>query len=285
MYIYEQKYLITLAQTNAAAFGYQSISGYYENMRLLPYGLMVVSNGSLYGVANLYSGQNVIGLKYTDMVFAQNVKEFFVKTYANNEESIGIINVQGTQVVSPRNYDDIQVLSDKQGLYLVEKDGEYGVLDRSGEVVVHCEYDSIGIPEDLLTTFKFSVEDNKYMLLDDKFVVQKIKNNKKYYILLDEVQMMKNFEDVLTIEFDDLELSNSMTRDVRAIVMKQEINGTIKFGLYDAESKKLVLPCSCERIYSITSKGKTEYYIEFQAQRIKLADQLAAYPDIFDKTN
>ena len=130
MYIYDQNFLINLARTNASQFGFQSISGIYENMRALSYGMMVVSNGSLYGVVNLYNGADIIGLKYTDMIFSQNVKEFFVKTVVDGENSVGIIDNSGKLVVSPKNYNDIQVLSDELGLYLVDKNEDYGVLNR-----------------------------------------------------------------------------------------------------------------------------------------------------------
>ena len=300
MYIYEQKFLTTLAQTNAAAFGYQSISGIYENMRLLPYGMMVVSNGSLYGVVDLYGGQGVIGLKYTDMVFSQNVKEFFVKTFVNNEESIGIINLQGTQVVPPKNYSNIQVLSDTLGLYLVEKNHEYGVLNRNGEVVVHCEYDKIGIPEDVLTGFNFSVENNKYLLFDNTIVVEddgkcgfynidgeqtlKTAYTGLGYLVSVDKDSPKNAEDVLTIEYEGLKLSDGTTRDVKAIIIQlSDGNGTIKYGVYDSESENLILPCSYDRIFSTTSKGVTEYYIDWQGTVVKFSDQIAAYPEIFEK--
>lgn len=300
MYIYEQKFLITLAQQNAANFGYTEISGIYENMRLLPYGMMVVSNGSFYGVSNLYSNNTVIGLKYTDMVFAQNVKEFFVKTVAGGEETVGIINANGDQVVPPRNYSNIQVLSDELGLYLVEKDGQYGVLDRKGEVVVHCEYDSIGIPENVLTAFNFSVEDNKYILFDNTIVVEKDGKYGFYnvdgdqtlvtayaglgYVVEEDEDSVRNSEDVLTIELEDLKLSDGTTRDVKAIIIKQETADGIKYGVFDSESGKLILG-NYDRIYGITSKGNTEYYIEFQGQRAKFADQLAAYPYIFEQNS
>ena len=88
------------------------------------------------------------------------LKSSLLKLYLA-EESVGIINLQGVQVVEPKKYSKIQVLSDELGLYLVQKNGKYGVLNRSGDIVVHCEYDSIGIPEKLLETFEFSIEDNK----------------------------------------------------------------------------------------------------------------------------
>lgn len=299
MYLYEQKYLISLAQTNAAAFGYQSISGIYENMRLLPYGLMCVSKGSLYGIVDLYGGSSIIGLKYTDMVFAQNVKEFFVKTFANNEESVGIIDMQGKQVVSPKNYNSIQILSDELGLYLVEKNGDYGVLNRAGKTIIHCEYKKIGIPDSILSTFDFKAEDNRYLLFNNTILVEK---DGKYgifntegtaieapayvgvgYIASEDKDADKNAENVLTIELEDLELIDGTKRNVKAIIIQQSVEGSIKYGVYDAESEKMILPCIYDRIYGITSRGDTEYYIELQDSKAKFSDQLAAYPQIFEK--
>lgn len=304
MYIYDQNFLIALAQTNAAQFGFQSISGIYENMRVLSYGMMVVSNGSLYGVVNLYNGSDVIGLKYTDMIFAQNVKEFFVKTNVNDEETVGIIDINGGIVVSPKNYSNIQILSDELGLYLVDKDGQYGVLNRKGDVIVHCEYDNIGIPENLLTMFDFSVEENKYLLFNDTIVVQ---SGDKYGIY--DIEGNQNLatafvglgyiaeasgtsggnknvdrspEDVLTIEIDGLQLKDGSTRDIKAIVVQQSINDTVMYGLYDSESKKLLLPCSCDRIYGKTSKGETEYYVEAQGQTYNLKEHLSDFPEYFE---
>ena len=302
MYIFNQEYLIAVARQNAAAYGYTQISGIYENMRLLPYGRMVVKKGDNYGVVDLWRGGEYIGFKYTDMIFAQNVKEFFVKTYAAGEESIGIINIEGKQVVEPKKYSNIQILSDDLGLYLVEKGGEYGVLNREGEVIVHCEYDNIGIPEDIWETFEFTIEDNKYLIFDDTIIVEA---DKKYglfdtngeqtlqaaylgfgYIAADDKDAVKNAEDVLTIEINDLKLSdgNGTTRNVRAIIVKQPVDGATKYGVYDAESKKLILPCIYDRIYSMTSRGNTEYYIEFRGQTAKFSDQLANNPTIFEKS-
>ena len=299
MYIYEQKFLINTAQANAAEFGYQNISGIYENMRLLSYGMMVVNNGSLYGVVNLYNNQSIIGMKYTDMVFAQNTKEFFVKTLSSGEESVGIINIQGGQVVPPRNYSNISVLSGDLGLYLVEKDGEYGVLDKFGEIILHCEYDSIGMPESLLTEFQYSVEDNKYLLFDEAIVVEdngyyglySIEGDKLFdptsytgfgYIVENDSEAARNSEDVLTIEIDSLKFSDGKTRDIKAIVINQETDSGTQYHIYDIESRKLIL-ASAERIYGITSRGVTKYYIQFpQKDADNLEELLAKHPEAFE---
>lgn len=299
MYIYDQEYLINKAGVNAAQYGFQSLSGIYENMRALAYGMMVVSDGQNYGVVNLDNGSDIIGLKYSDMIFAQNSKEFFVKTNNNDEESVGIISVNGSTVVPPKNYSNIQILSDELGLYLVEKDEQYGVLDKDGEVVVHCEYDSVGIPEDVLTEFEFSAGSNKYVLFDDTIIVDAGGKYGIYdtdgtqtlatafaglgFVVDDDTKSeVKNAEKAFTIELDDLELSDGTTRDVKAIVLQQEIDGGIKYGLYDSVSKKLILQCYFDRIYGVTSRGNTEYYYEFQGETGKLSELLSQSPEYFE---
>lgn len=292
MYIYDQGYLINLAQINATQFGFQSLSGIYENMRALGYGMMVVSDGSLYGVVDLYNGSDIIGLKYTDMVFAQNSKEFFVKTTNNEEESVGIVDINGSTVVSPKNYDNIQILNDELGLYLVEKNEKYGVLDRQGEVVVHCEYDSIGIPESILTEFDFPADANKYLLFDNTIIVESDGKYGAYdidgtqtvetafdglgFVIDEETQgELKNVEKLLSMEIKELKIRDGSTKDIQGIVFHREIDGQQKYGLYDAVSKILILQCSFDRIYSTTTKGDTEYYVELQGETANLKDQLA----------
>ena len=163
---------------------------------------------------------------------------------------------------------------------------------------MHCEYDSIGLPEELLETFEFSADDNKYMLFDntiiveddDRYGVYNIEGEQIFkasflglgYLVSNDKDSVKNSEDVLTIEIENLELSDGTTRNVKAVVMQQEVDGDIKYGVYDAESEKLILPCTYDRIYSITSKGQTEYYIELQNQRFKFTDLLVENPYIFD---
>ena len=298
MYIYDQKFLVNLAQVKAAEYGYQSVSGIYENMRALGYGMMCVSNGSMYGVVNIDTGANILGLKYNDMVFAQNVKEFFVKTVTGDEETIGIINLNGNTVVQPKNYDNLQILSDSLGLYLVEKDGKYGVLSREGEVVVECEYDSIGLPEDVINDFNFSIETNKYILYDNSIVIEVDGKYGLYdidgdltlqpgfegfgYVAKDDDNSERSFEDTLTIEFRDLKCSDGITRDVKAIVLKYiDGDGNIKYGLYDAESK-MEIYAACDRIYGVTDKGETKYYFGVGKQSFNLKDDMVqAASEIF----
>lgn len=267
MRIDEMNYLANIARQKAFEYGYNSISGTYENLRALAYGIMVVNQNGKYGAVALYTNQNILGFKYNDMVFCQNVKEFFVKA----EGTIGIIAVDGKVVISPKNYDNISVLSDKLGLYLIEDNGLYGVLNRDGDVVVYAEYDSIGLPEETIENFKC---DNRYLLYDNTIVVEldgkygffNLKGDRRLAISHEEIgcisEETSNEDSVLTIE-SKIKLEDGKNGVVKGIVIgRPDLNGDMAYGIYDAIQERLIIPCNFSRIYSTTKDGVTTYYME-----------------------
>lgn len=299
MYIYEQEYMANLARTNAYNWGYTSLSGVYENIRALSYGMMVVEKNGTYGVVSVWDNSSILGFKYTDMTFNQNVKEFFVKTKSSTEETVGLVAADGNVIISPKKYENISILSDELGLYLVEKDDKYGVLNRNGEIVVHAEFDSIGLPDGLAEVYGYTSEDNKYLIYNNTIVVE---NNGKYGFynlegkevlepaydgvgyttsigVVDDEQSSsssKNQESVLTIK-SEIELDNGQTGLVNGIVVQYNRDNDSWYGVYDAISEKLIVPCGCSKIYSITKSGKQTYYMEFNGEQIEFNSYAKAY--------
>lgn len=330
MYIYDLNYLIQTGLQSAANFGYSSISGTYENLRALAYGMLVaIDNSGRYGVVNLNTGDTLLGFKYSDMVFNQNVKEFMVKA---SDNTVGIVSYDGTVIISPKNYDSISVLSDELGLYLIEQDLKYGVMNREGKTVVYPEYDSIGLSDEAVYVFDYRPEDNKYVLFDNTIVVE---SDGKYgfYNLDGDNVLSVNFQNVGYIsDVDSLAFENSLEGssssssnsssnsnssrsnssnsnttsnsstsstssasegnsvltidlkidlgdgtegDVEGIVVEQtSLNGEPAYGVYDAIQEKLIIPCGCTRIYSITRSGVTTYYLEYNGQQIEFENYI-----------
>lgn len=298
MFIYSQNYLINLASQKAIEYGYSSLSGVYENIRALAYGMMIVNRNNAYGVINIYTGEQILGLKYTDITFAQNVKEFFVKAIDNSgDETVGIVSDTGKIIISPKSYENISILSDELGLYLVENNKKYGVLDRQGEIIIHDEYDSIGLPESIITGYDFPADASKYLLFNNTIVVEKSGKYGLYNLEGDltldtsyygfgynaslDSEAAKNSDSLITIELNDVELSNGDKKDVQAIVVQYERDGIIRYGIYDAISEKLIIPCGCERIYKTISLGETKYLLEFQGEIIDLIEYFYQHPEIF----
>ena len=314
MYIYDLNYLIQVALQNAPSFGYSSISGTYENLRALSYGMLVaIDNSGRYGVINLTSGETLLGFKYSEMIFNQNVKEFFVKA---SDDTVGIVADDGTVIISPKNYDNISVLSDTLGLYLIEQDLQYGVMNREGDTVVYPEYDSIGLSDEAVYVFDYNAEDNRYVLFDNTIIVE-VGDEYGLYNLegdnvlsvnfqgigyiseIDETAYENSLEEssssgsasssvssdsetsttssegnsVLTI---DIEVDDDGTRgEVKGIIVEQTaLNGEPAYGVYDAIQERLIIPCGCTRIYSITRSGVTTYYLEYNGEQLEFEDYI-----------
>ena len=307
MYIYDMNYLIQVALQNSTSFGYPSISGTYENLRALPYGMLVaIDNSGRYGVINLTSGETLLGFKYSEMVFNQNVKEFLVKA---PDDTVGIVAEDGTVIISPKNYDDISVLSDALGLYLIEDDLQYGVMNREGDTIVYPEYDSIGLSDEAVYVFDYTAENNRYVLFGNTIIVE---SDDKYgfYNLEGDNVLSVNFQGIGYIsESDEIAYENSLDEsssnsnsnsdsedsetsttvvegnsvltidievdddgtkgEVKAIIVEQTgLNGEPAYGVYDAIQERLIIPCGCSRIYSITRSGVTTYYLEYNGQQL-----------------
>ena len=86
----------SVSKTVAEA-GYNTISGVYENIRAIPYGLVVVGNDNLYGVIDLaQKGKEILSVKYENLEFIQNSQEFFMSA----DSTVGLLDRNGTIVFS-----------------------------------------------------------------------------------------------------------------------------------------------------------------------------------------
>lgn len=162
---YSLEYMITAAKSIVGKAGYTEMSGYYENLKSVLYGYAIVGNGSakekkesLYGVISLKDGKEIISVKYDDIKFVQNVREFYV-TVSNG--TMGILADDGSTVIAPSEYEDISLLDDENQLYLVKKEEEYGVVNRTGKRIIYAENDEIGL--DVSKFDLIEIENNKLL--------------------------------------------------------------------------------------------------------------------------
>ena len=306
LYIYDFNYLISLATVKAPEYGFSRISGEYENLRALAYGMMVViGRDDSYGVVGLYDKNAYnIPAQYSRIVFSQNVKEFLV----SDGRKVGILNANGEIVIDIKNnYESISVLSDRLGLYLVSEDEKYGVLNRNGKEIVFVEYDSIGITNEILEEFNIKTDDLNYIPYDTMIVAEDAGKYGIYDIHkglmleaeytaigcipknLDRNSIDKNDPDAdMITEIDDAEkvlLIDIELEDgtgVKGIVVKKYVStiGAERYGIYDSITGRLIIPCACTQIYCITERGKTNYYMEFNGEQLELLQYLEEHPEI-----
>lgn len=255
--------------------GYASISGVYENIKAIPYGLVVVGDGTSFGVIDLSKrGEEILSIKYENLEFIQNTQEFFMSA----DSTVGLLDKTGKTIIKPMEYDEISVLDELKQLYLVKKDSKYGVLNRNGDIVVHVDYDRIGIKN--IEEFGNNVEQvrNKDLLFDECIVVSL---DSKYGMFdINGKELLKpNYE---TLGYKTASTDISGENSVLVIPEETGIKGIVVcyngfYGIFDANVKKLIIPCACTRIYSTTMAGTTTYYMEFNGEQMELNNYLVTY--------
>lgn len=294
--IYSLEYVIQNSKATIAKLEYNQISGYYENLRGLLYGYAIVGNGTtaedgseekpstLFGVINLQDGKETISVKYSDIKFIQNSKEFYVTTSTGSEDSkdgikkMGILSADGGTILQPK-YEEISILDAENQLYLVKQDDKYGVINRTGEEVVYVEYDEIGYD---ITDFKNEDIENPALLFGKVIPVKGLSDEGllKYglYNLEGDLVLSVSYDSLGYKVLDD---ERASTRESNLLLIPQSvgINGIVVcldglYGIFDVNKEELILPCAYSKIYSITRAGVTTYYAEFNGQQIELSQYL-----------
>lgn len=292
--------------TNA---GYAEVSNLYENLTAISDNMLVVGDGTQYGVISLEDGKEIISLKYDKIVYRQNTEEFFVMA----ENSVGIVDKEGKTIIKPTEYDSIASLDELNKLYLVEKNDKYGVINREGEVVVYAEYDSIGLENqeefssENIRNFSLLFEDCIPVNYDGKVGIIDIDGNERLKCVYDSLGYVRSTTTKKSEnkENDDEEEENRNSNTVANNTTNQiantaqnntatafnEYNSVLTipksvgikgivvnlnglYGIFDAEVKRLIIPCACSKIYSKTKSGVTKYYLEYNEQELDLENYL-----------
>ncbi len=301
--IYSFHSMLRSATQIATNLGYSVVSNTYENLTAMVDNMLVVGDGSNFGVVSLENGQEVIGLKYKEIVYMQNDKEFLVRV----DGTVGTIAADGTTIIQPTRYDNISKLDEIHKLYLVEKGKKYGVLNGEGEVIVSAEYDGIGIEnkeefeEEEIRNFNLLFDKCIPVTLGDKMGMIDITGEEKLKCTYDAFGYVPNSvanhdsekeEEPKEIDEDEEEeqtnlvenskTKNSATTDGQSVLTIPEqigIQGIVVnigglYGIYDAQAERLIIPCVCSKIYARTKSGVTTYYLEYNDEEIELESYL-----------
>lgn len=274
---YSFEAILEAAKARVEKSQYTTVSGYYENLRSVIYGLAVVGTNEknpdegLYGVISLSDLKEVIGPKYDQIEFVQNTKEFYI-TVANGTK--GILAADGSTVIKQSEYKDIKLLDEENKVYLVEKDGEYGVLDRLGKVIIHAENDKIGYD---IKDFTVEDIDNPALLFKKCIPVEK---DGKYGLYNLEGEVLLNIvNDALGCVSNQGAQTSGNKQNVLIIPSEVGINGIVYnfngyYGIYDVNEEKPVIPPACESVYAITKSGETIYYFDYNGVTFDLKQYL-----------
>lgn len=228
----------------------------FNNKKALRYDLVVVKNSEGYYGVSSTAGQEVIGTKYTSLVFKEDSREFTVTT---NEGKMGILSADGTTKIEP-NYTEIKQISKDLNYYLVSNNNRYGVINQNGNTVIFLEYDKIGIDEN---SFNANGIENPYILFDKCIPVQQNGKWRLFDISGNQIGNMEYDEIGCTVGSE----SNRSTNNVLIVPQYEAIVVGVndEYGIISTTGEQYV-PIMLDSVYSITSSGEEIYYMTFTMQ-------------------
>lgn len=278
--IYTLPYLVKNYSAQFKKLGYtEGIDDNFNNQKAILYDLFVVKKeNSLYGVVNSRN-EEIISSKYRKMVFNENAKEFYVTNTVNKK---GIVTVDGSTKINLL-YDDIAMVDKNNGLYLVKNNNKYGVLGNKGNIVIHLEYNQIGLD---VSAFPNNNITNKYVLFENAIPVCQ---NKKWGMF----DINGNL--ILPLEYDTIGYSSGATGNLsgkivnnlvvipsyKAIVFGKDFviqdgNNQKKvkyYGIYDNKGNELIVP-ALDNAYFVVNAGVNTYYMEYNGTTLNIEDYL-----------
>lgn len=243
-----------------------SQSGYtltpnFKNQRALSDGYAVVGKDKEYGVVDLETGKEVISLKYDSVEYVQSIGEFIVSSNSNYG-----MQKPGSQTPTIKlEYESIDLLNAEKKLYIVGKNGKYGVINSEGNEVIPTEYDQIGLTS--VSAYKSQGEKDKYVINGECIPVMRNENYGLYSIdgtLLASTrfsaigcenpnEIIKNTSAMPTLT---IPLSDKVTGIVFAM---KNAAGTTVYGIITTNGT-VVLNAYYTAIYYMQRNGNITYY-------------------------
>lgn len=282
--IYTLPNLVEKYDASLKKAGYKDgVSKSFNNQKAILYDMFVVKKeNNLYGVVN-GKNEEIIGSRYSKLEFNENAREFYVSNAADKR---GIVTETGVTKINLL-YDDITMIDKNNGLYLVKSNGKYGVLGNTGNVIIHLEYEQIGVD---VSSFPNNSINNKYVLFENAIPVYQ---NKKWGMF--DVKGNK----ILDLVYDTVGYSYGATGNLtgkivsnlliipshKAIVFGQDTQVqdssgrpkmVKKYGIYDYMGRELV-PIALTNAYFITSAGVNTYYMEYEEKTLNIEEYIEKY--------
>ena len=232
----------------------------FSNKKAIKYGMVLVNNtDNLFGVKKI-NGENILGTKYSELQFLESSKDFIVTTPEGKQ---GIISLNNGVSIEPQ-YEEIKQLDIDYDLYIVKLDGKYGVINRAkgARYVIWPQYDAIGIDGEKFKNEDFS---NPYIFYDNCIPVKVTSGDKKeVWTIFD-----KEGKNITNTTYDGLGFIKGTSKQVQGnnVLLVPEREGIIvyKDGFYGLinSTGRLLLPIQLKEVYTVTSNGKTSYYMVY----------------------
>lgn len=269
-------YLISYYKTQVKKYGYDDIIEEFNAQKAVNYGMLVVKKDNNYGVISTENYYGIIGTKYEKINFLESTKQFIV----TSEGKTGLISADGHKIIDLK-YDDVGLIDTKCGLYYAKNNDLMGVLNGNGKVVINIEYNSLGFdrknfPYDNVKNNMFLYE-NCIPIMKYEIKTGKDKEGKPVEIKIEKWGLADKLGNILlSTQYDNIGYVevNTSDRSINNAIIIPKIKGLVigkgeKYGVVNSIGK-FIIPCEFDKIYSITTEGKDEFYLEQDTKVIKL---------------
>ena len=130
--------------------------------------MMIIIKDNKYGVISADTGKPILELKYEEIRYLPATSDFLVKS----DGKYGVIGKDASSKVKTV-YDDIKIMDNQEGLYLVKQNDLYGVINTNGKIIIGIEYKQIGVNSE---QYKQNGVENQYVLLDGIIPIENSEN-------------------------------------------------------------------------------------------------------------
>ena len=249
--IYTMPYLISSWEKQDLNYGYNEISKTFVNQKAIlasSGSMLIVRKGNYYGVIETNTGKEILEPKYSSITYLPYTEDFLV---VSNRKT-GVIS-RNKETKIDLLYDSIELMDIDAGLYLVKRDGKYGVIDTKGNTKIYAEYDAIGID---ISKFEKNNIKNKYILVDNLIPIEK--DGK--WGLFD-----KNGNQLVDFTYDSFGYIASTNKDALNLLVIPGYNVMVacKDGKYTLINSSGQQPFSAfvDDIYLVISSNQEHYYM------------------------
>lgn len=154
--IFTMDYLITYYTTKLKIEEYSTD---FSDRKSILENMIIIEKDEKYGVIDVLTEESILQTKYDEIKYLPTTTDFLVKS----NKKYGIVAKDKTIKVRTV-YDEIKIIDNKNGLYLVKQNNSFGVVDINGKVIIEPEYKQIGIDK---SKYAQNGVENQYVLLDE----------------------------------------------------------------------------------------------------------------------
>ncbi len=259
--IYTMDYLLQSYDTMILDSGYTETSQEFNDMKSIFESRLIVENDEKeMGVIDL-DGNVIIEPKYEKISYIPETGDFYVVSNGK----IGVISKNGDMRIQIL-YDSLNLMDMDAGLYVVGREGKYGIIDVRGNLKLYIENDQIGID---ISAFEKNDIRNGYLLVNNLIPVKKGDLWGLYN---------KNGQKVVDFQFDSFGYVANSNKDAMNLLVIPNYNVMVtckdgKYGLINS-SGEIIFPNRADDIYFTIESGKRYYYLNYNNNRNNVEDWL-----------